>query len=77
MSNVDHPNHYQAGGLEAITVMEEFTEGLTAKEAVLTSNVLKYVLRWKKKNGVEDLEKARWYLERLICLKKLETVGDD
>ena len=64
---VNHPNHYYGkGGLEAIDVIESFTDGLTAKEAILTGNALKYILRWKHKNGVEDLKKAEWYLKRLI-----------
>lgn len=33
-------------------------------------NILKYVLRYKAKGGVEDLRKARWYLDRLIALQK-------
>ena len=35
-------------------------------EATHTGNVIKYICRWKKKNGLEDLKKARWYLDRLI-----------
>lgn len=64
---VSHPQHYQtANGLETIDVMEAFTEELSGFEAVCTSNVLKYICRWKKKNGLEDLRKAEWYLTRLI-----------
>ena len=64
---VNHPAHYQSSnGLEAIDVIETFTEELVGYEAVDTGNVLKYMLRWKKKNGLQDLEKAKWYLERLI-----------
>ena len=66
-NNVNHPSHYQSkNGLEAIDVMEAFTENLTGAEAVNTSNVLKYICRWKSKNGLEDLKKAQWYLNRLI-----------
>lgn len=66
-NNVNHPSHYQSkNGLEAIDVMEAFTENLTGAEAVNTSNVLKYICRWKNKNGLEDLKKAQWYLNRLI-----------
>lgn len=61
-NNVQHPVHY--GGkdnpYEAINIIEaygmDFCEG----------NVLKYLLRYKKKNGIEDLKKAQWYLNRLI-----------
>lgn len=70
--NVNHPDHYKSSsGLEAIDVIEAFTAELTGLEAVCTGNALKYILRWKKKNGVEDLKKARWYLNRLI--KNLES----
>lgn len=66
-SRVAHPAHYQtANGLETIDVMEAFTEDMVGYEAVCTSNVLKYICRWKKKNGLEDLKKAEWYLKRLI-----------
>lgn len=66
---VNHPSHYQSStGLECIDVIESFTEGLSGGEATNTGNVLKYMCRWKHKNGLEDLEKARWYLNRLIAL---------
>lgn len=64
---VNHPPHYQSqNGLEAIDVIEAFTAGLEGIEAVDTANAIKYILRWKNKNGVEDLKKARWYIEHLI-----------
>ena len=66
-SRVAHPAHYQtSNGLETIDVMEAFTEDMAGYEAVCTSNVLKYICRWKKKNGLEDMKKAEWYLKRLI-----------
>ena len=75
-SRVAHPAHYQtSNGLETIDVMEAFTEDMTGYEAVCTSNVLKYICRWKKKNGLEDLKKAEWYLKRLIeHIESSETV---
>ena len=64
---INHPDHYQsANGLEVIDVIKEFTSGLEGIEATDTGNILKYICRWKKKNGVEDLKKAKWYLEHLI-----------
>lgn len=64
---VNHPSHYKSEtGLETIDVIEAFTFDLKGLEAVCTANVLKYICRWKKKNGLQDLEKARWYLNRLI-----------
>lgn len=64
---VNHPSHYiSPDGLEAIDVIKSFTKGLEGYEAVATGNALKYILRWKHKNGVEDLEKAKWYIDSLI-----------
>lgn len=65
--NVNHPNHYKTkNGLETIQVIEAFTDGLIGVEATDTGNVIKYICRWKKKNGLEDLKKAQWYLNHLI-----------
>lgn len=64
---VSHPAHYQTkSGLETIDVIEAFTDGLNGIEATDTGNVIKYICRWKKKNGIQDLEKAQWYLQHLI-----------
>ena len=65
---VDHPKHYQGKhGVEVIDIIEEFGLGFHL------GNVIKYVLRaGHKSNELEDLEKAKWYLERIIGLKKTE-----
>ena len=64
---VSHPSHYQSkSGLEVINVIKAFTEGLEGIEAVDTGNAIKYICRWKDKNGVQDLEKAMWYIQHLI-----------
>ena len=64
---VSHPSHYQSNsGLEVIDVIEAFTDGLNGIEAIDTGNILKYICRWKHKNGLQDLEKAQWYLTHLI-----------
>ena len=64
---VSHPSHYQSkSGLEVIDVIEAFTEGLEGIEAVDTGNAIKYICRWKDKNGIQDLEKAMWYIQHLI-----------
>ena len=57
---VDHPAHYNAGKIEVIDAIEDWGLGFHA------GNVVKYVARHKHKNGIEDLKKARWYLDRLI-----------
>ena len=70
---VNHPQHYKTkAGLETIDVIEAFTYGLNGIEAVDTANIIKYICRWKKKNGLEDLKKAKWYLEHLINKKENE-----
>ena len=64
---VNHPPHYKTeSGLETIDVIDAFTKGLEGTEAVCTGNVIKYICRWKKKNGLQDLKKAQWYLNHLI-----------
>ena len=61
--------HYSRLGIEPIQFIE--TNGLGYHEG----NAVKYVSRWRNKNGIEDLKKAKWYIERLIELEtnKLET----
>lgn len=71
---VNKPSHYTGGAIECIDAITEATKDLQGIEAVCTASALKYLWRWKKKNGVEDLRKAAWYLERLI--KKLEKHGE-
>ena len=74
---VNHPEHYKAkNGVEAITLIAAFTEDLKGMEAVCTANALKYLCRWHKKNGLEDLKKAQWYLNYLINMKENEAKGD-
>ena len=76
---VNSPSHYQSvNGIEAIEVIESMTDGLNGIEAFDTGNALKYLMRWKKKNGIQDLEKSIWYIQHLIRhLKKLtNSLGD-
>jgi len=67
--NVNHPAHYGQGQIEAIDYIQDF---LNDDEYVgyLRGNIAKYLHRWRYKNGLEDLKKARWYLDRLIELEK-------
>lgn len=72
---VNHPPHYQsADGLEVINVISAFTAGLYGIEAVCQGNAIKYLLRWPNKNGIEDLEKCKWYIDKLIKELKQRTV---
>ena len=60
-SNVNHPKHYNTGKIEVIDAIEEWEMGFC------DGNVIKYVARHKHKGRpIEDLKKAKWYLERLI-----------
>ena len=66
---VDKPEHYNTNlpeGIEVIDIIAAQTAPLSGMQAVAQANVIKYTLRWQKKNGVQDLEKARFYLDRLI-----------
>lgn len=71
---VNHPAHYKSEtGLETIEVIEAFTFDLKGVESYDVGNIIKYISRWKKKNGLQDLKKAQWYLNHLINhVEKLE-----
>lgn len=69
---VHHPKHYTKGDIECIDAMASVVTGLEGMEAVHTANVIKYMWRWKDKNGLQDLEKAKWYLDKLIEKVKKE-----
>ena len=62
---VNSPPHYSQGSIECIDAMKAAL-GAEGFSAYCRGNVLKYVWRTEAKNGVQDLEKARWYLNRLI-----------
>jgi hypothetical protein len=61
-----NPDHYRQGGIECITALEAATVNKKGIEAVCTANVIKYLWRYEAKNGLEDVKKAKWYLEKLI-----------
>lgn len=61
---VNSPSHYTHGGVECIDAVKS---ALGDKfMGFLIGNVMKYVYRYEHKNGLEDLKKARWYLDRAI-----------
>lgn len=60
ISDPINPDHYKRNGIEAVDVIEAFDLNYRL------GNVIKYVLRHVGKNGLEDLKKARWYLDREI-----------
>lgn len=65
---VNHPSHYETGKFECIEVMEEAL-GRDAVEGFCICNAFKYLYRSQRKNGLEDLEKAKWYLDKLIGMR--------
>lgn len=67
---VNHPSHYCTGGIECIDVIKATSQGMDGIEAFCHGNTMKYLFRWKQKNGLEDLKKARWYIDRLIKMKE-------
>ena len=65
--NIIRPNHYASNkGFEVFDVQEAFIHELKGMAASYWCNVVKYILRFQRKNGVEDLKKAKYYLEKLI-----------
>ena len=63
--NVNRPAHYTQGKVECIDAIESATTGLIGIVAVCVANVIKYVWRFARKNGIEDLDKADYYLQKL------------
>jgi len=60
MSNNISPSYYQKGSIEV-------TDYITSNEmSFIEGNIIKYVTRYKEKSGIQDLRKARWYLDKLI-----------
>lgn len=67
--NVNHPSHYETGNFECIDVMIE-TQGKEAVMDFCICNAFKYIYRHNNKNGIEDVKKAKWYLEKYIELSE-------
>lgn len=65
--NVNSPDHYTAGGIETIDYIKAKL-GIEGTINYCMGNVIKYTSRWQDKNGLEDLKKARWYLNYAIDL---------
>lgn len=65
--NITSPTHYTSDkGFEVFDVQEAFIHELKGMAASYWCNVVKYILRFQMKNGVEDLKKAKYYLDKLI-----------
>lgn len=70
--NVNHPDHYNQGGIECIDYIKQQL-GDTF-DAYCQGNVIKYLHRWRYKNGLEDLRKAQWYLNAMVTA--VEEIGE-
>ena len=81
MRTVD-PQYYHLGDGTDIIHLIGLMYGTPQQIGFIQGNILKYLMRWERKNGVEDLRKAEAYLERLIIIardieKKREEYSDD
>lgn len=65
-----NPRYYRRGKFETIDVILDVTKHLEGDEGFLVGNVIKCISRYDEKNGIEDLRKAKWYLNELIKLLK-------
>ena len=65
--NVNRPSHYRKGKVECIDAIKSATGD--GYQFYLQGNVIKYMWRFNHKNGLEDLQKAQWYLSELMKLK--------
>jgi len=63
-NNVEHPSHYNQAGIECIEAIRASLGG--EFESYCKGNVMKYLWRYKHKNGLEDLKKAQVYLNWLV-----------
>lgn len=70
IEKVAHPSYYNKGNIECMDAIASAIIGLEPVEAFYTGNVIKYMWRWKEKNGAEDLEKAKFYIDLLLKLKE-------
>ena len=67
---VKKPGHYTYGRYECIDIIEDILADASGPEGFLIGNAIKYLWRFRHKNGTEDLEKARWYLDRAITRRR-------
>ena len=65
MSDSINPDHYKSGSIECIEAIKASLNKQQFK-GYLKASIIKYLWRYEKKNGLEDLEKANWFLQRLI-----------
>lgn len=79
---VNNPKHYTSGKIEALEIIEDATKDLSGIEAFALGSAYKYLIRFNKKNDpIQDLEKAVFYINRVINLRlrnieKMYTEGE-
>lgn len=68
MNELNNPSHYKINGKDSMSIIFEFVKenAETMEEAIYLFNVLKYLVRYARKDGISDLKKAKDYLNRLI-----------
>lgn len=66
IDNVNNPTHYTQGEIECIDCIKAATVNKVGIEAFCVGNAIKYLFRYENKNGLEDVRKAQWYINRLI-----------
>lgn len=64
--NVNNPTHYTQGEIECIDCIKAATVNKVGIEAFCVGNAIKYLFRYENKNGLEDVYKSQWYINRLI-----------
>lgn len=67
MDIVNHPSHYETGTIECFDVILE-TQGTEAAMDFCICNAMKYIYRHRNKNGIEDIRKAKWYIDKFLNL---------
>lgn len=66
--DINHPKRYIKGGMECIDAIEAAVSNLPGVEGFLVGQIIKYVWRYREKDSLSSLQKAQWYLNRLIKL---------
>ena len=69
IDNVNHPSHYETGKFECIDVMQEAL-GTDIVKGFCLGNAFKYIYRCNRKNGLEDVKKSQWYINKYIELSE-------
>ena len=73
---VEHPAYYTSGGIECIEAIKA-SMVTDSFQDYCKGNIIKYIWRWRSKGGVEDLKKARVYLDWMIQSADAEESEDD